>query len=40
MLCVCQAFTEYQLQQITSTFIDQFGFTDGDFAEQDDAASK
>lgn len=35
-----QAFTEYQLQQITSAFIDQFGFTDGDFADQDDASAK
>nr|CAB3265861.1 serine/threonine-protein phosphatase 6 regulatory subunit 3 [Phallusia mammillata] len=31
-----QAFTDYQLQQMTSNFIDQFGFTDGDFAEHDE----
>jgi len=31
-----QAFNDYQLQQITSNFSDQFGFTDGDYAEGDD----
>uniref|UniRef100_H2ZK13 Uncharacterized protein n=1 Tax=Ciona savignyi TaxID=51511 RepID=H2ZK13_CIOSA len=31
-----QAFTDYQLQQITTNFVDQFGFADGDFAEQDE----
>nr|XP_002131688.1 serine/threonine-protein phosphatase 6 regulatory subunit 3 isoform X1 [Ciona intestinalis] len=31
-----QAFTDYQLQQITTNFVDQFGFTDGDFAEQEE----
>nr|XP_039253529.1 serine/threonine-protein phosphatase 6 regulatory subunit 3-like isoform X1 [Styela clava] len=31
-----QAYTDYQLQQMTSNFIDQFGFTDEDFAEPDD----
>uniref|UniRef100_A0A2C9JCE6 Uncharacterized protein n=1 Tax=Biomphalaria glabrata TaxID=6526 RepID=A0A2C9JCE6_BIOGL len=31
-----QAFSDYQLQQMTSNFIDQFGFNDEDFAEQDE----
>ena len=31
-----KAFNDYQLQQITSNFSDQFGFTDGDYAEGDD----
>ncbi|CAG5120318.1 unnamed protein product [Candidula unifasciata] len=31
-----QAFSDYQLQQMTSNFIDQFGFSDEDFAEQDE----
>ncbi|XP_059175019.1 serine/threonine-protein phosphatase 6 regulatory subunit 3-like isoform X2 [Physella acuta] len=31
-----QAFSDYQLQQMTSNFIDQFGFNDEEFAEQDD----
>lgn len=31
-----QAFNDYQLQQITSNFSDQFGFTDTDYAESDD----
>ncbi|KAK3776485.1 hypothetical protein RRG08_023835 [Elysia crispata] len=30
-----QAFSDYQLQQMTSNFIDQFGFNDEEFAEQD-----
>ncbi|ESO89290.1 hypothetical protein LOTGIDRAFT_106669 [Lottia gigantea] len=31
-----QAFSDYQLQQMTSTFIDQFGFNEDEFAEQED----
>lgn len=31
-----QAFSDYQLQQMTSNFIDQFGFNDEEFAEQDE----
>ena len=32
----CQAFSDYQLQQMTSTFIDQFGFNEDEFAEQEE----
>uniref|UniRef100_A0A8C6BVG5 Protein phosphatase 6 regulatory subunit 2 n=1 Tax=Monodon monoceros TaxID=40151 RepID=A0A8C6BVG5_MONMO len=31
------AFSEYQVQQMTATFVDQFGFSDEEFAEQDDS---
>ncbi|XP_053882102.1 serine/threonine-protein phosphatase 6 regulatory subunit 3-like [Malaclemys terrapin pileata] len=31
-----QAFSDYQMQQMTSNFIDQFGFNDEKFADQDD----
>ncbi|MGH0122607.1 UNVERIFIED_CONTAM: hypothetical protein FKN15_029036 [Acipenser sinensis] len=31
-----QAFSDYQMQQMTSNFIDQFGFNDEEFADQDD----
>ncbi|XP_071942645.1 serine/threonine-protein phosphatase 6 regulatory subunit 3-like isoform X2 [Antedon mediterranea] len=31
-----QAFSDYQMQQMTSHFIDQFGFNDEEFAEQDE----
>lgn len=31
-----QAFSEYQMQQMTANFADQFGFKDEDFADQDD----
>ncbi|XP_070545251.1 serine/threonine-protein phosphatase 6 regulatory subunit 3-like isoform X8 [Ptychodera flava] len=31
-----QAFSDYQMQQMTSNFIDQFGFNDEDFGDQDD----
>nr|XP_033813890.1 serine/threonine-protein phosphatase 6 regulatory subunit 2 isoform X4 [Geotrypetes seraphini] len=30
------AFSEYQIQQMTANFVDQFGFNDEEFAEQDD----
>lgn len=33
---VCQAFSDYQMQQMTSNFIEQFGFNDEEFADQDD----
>lgn len=32
-----QAFSEYQVQQMTATFVDQFGFSDEEFADQDDS---
>ncbi|XP_029471450.1 serine/threonine-protein phosphatase 6 regulatory subunit 2 isoform X2 [Rhinatrema bivittatum] len=35
-LSLQQAFSEYQIQQMTATFVDQFGFNDEEFAEQDD----
>lgn len=31
-----QAFSEYQIQQMTANFVDQFGFSDEEFADQDD----
>lgn len=31
-----QAFTDYQLQQMTSNFIDQFGFNEDEFAEPEE----
>lgn len=34
---LAQAFSEYQVQQMTATFVDQFGFSDEEFAEQDDS---
>ena len=30
-----QAFSDYQLQQMTSNFIDQFGFNEEEFADQE-----
>ncbi|XP_022374565.1 serine/threonine-protein phosphatase 6 regulatory subunit 2 isoform X6 [Enhydra lutris kenyoni] len=33
------AFSEYQVQQMTATFVDQFGFNDEEFADQDDSVS-
>ncbi|KAM5287872.1 serine/threonine-protein phosphatase 6 regulatory subunit 2 [Ctenodactylus gundi] len=35
-LSLQQAFSEYQIQQMTATFVDQFGFNDEEFADQDD----
>ncbi|XP_043921912.1 serine/threonine-protein phosphatase 6 regulatory subunit 3 [Protopterus annectens] len=32
---VQQAFSDYQMQQMTSNFVDQFGFNEEDFADQD-----
>uniref|UniRef100_UPI00398E8456 serine/threonine-protein phosphatase 6 regulatory subunit 3-like isoform X3 n=1 Tax=Pristiophorus japonicus TaxID=55135 RepID=UPI00398E8456 len=34
-----QAFSDYQIQQMTSTFIDQFGFNDEEFAEQEESVN-
>ncbi|KAG9489759.1 hypothetical protein GDO78_005611 [Eleutherodactylus coqui] len=36
-LSVQQAFSDYQVQQMTSNFVDQFGFNDEEFAEQEDS---
>ncbi|XP_022374561.1 serine/threonine-protein phosphatase 6 regulatory subunit 2 isoform X2 [Enhydra lutris kenyoni] len=38
-LSLQQAFSEYQVQQMTATFVDQFGFNDEEFADQDDSVS-
>nr|XP_025037850.1 serine/threonine-protein phosphatase 6 regulatory subunit 2 isoform X3 [Pelodiscus sinensis] len=35
-LSLQQAFAEYQIQQMTANFVDQFGFNDEEFADQDD----
>ncbi|XP_006888170.1 PREDICTED: serine/threonine-protein phosphatase 6 regulatory subunit 2 [Elephantulus edwardii] len=35
-LSLQQAFSEYQVQQMTASFVDQFGFNDEEFADQDD----
>ncbi|NXX32366.1 PP6R2 phosphatase, partial [Nicator chloris] len=35
-LTLQQAFSEYQIQQMTANFADQFGFNDEEFADQDD----
>ncbi|NWV29392.1 PP6R2 phosphatase, partial [Origma solitaria] len=35
-LTLQQAFSEYQIQQMTANFVDQFGFNDEEFADQDD----
>lgn len=31
-----QAFSDYQLQQMTSNFIDQFGFNEDDFGDHEE----
>ncbi|ETE62396.1 Serine/threonine-protein phosphatase 6 regulatory subunit 2, partial [Ophiophagus hannah] len=36
LLLLPQAFSEYQVQQMTALFMDQFGFSDEEFADQDD----
>ncbi|XP_039617467.1 serine/threonine-protein phosphatase 6 regulatory subunit 2a isoform X3 [Polypterus senegalus] len=36
-LSLQQAFSDYQIQQMTASFVDQFGFNDEEFAEQDDS---
>eukprot|EP00069_Balaena_mysticetus_P017962 bmy_11148T0 len=38
-LCLQQAFSEYQIQQMTATFVDQFGFSNEEFAEQDNSVN-
>ncbi|XP_064446485.1 serine/threonine-protein phosphatase 6 regulatory subunit 2 isoform X10 [Mirounga angustirostris] len=38
-LSLQQAFSEYQVQQMTATFVDQFGFNDEEFADQDDSVT-
>ncbi|XP_034499539.1 serine/threonine-protein phosphatase 6 regulatory subunit 2 isoform X8 [Ailuropoda melanoleuca] len=38
-LSLQQAFSEYQVQQMTATFVDQFGFNDEEFADQDDSVN-
>ncbi|XP_053572290.1 serine/threonine-protein phosphatase 6 regulatory subunit 2 [Bombina bombina] len=35
-MSVQQAFADYQIQQMTANFVDQFGFNDEEFAEQED----
>ncbi|PIO36215.1 hypothetical protein AB205_0050870, partial [Aquarana catesbeiana] len=32
-----QAFVDYQMQQMTSAFIDHFGFNDEEFGEQEES---
>lgn len=36
LFCLPQAFSEYQIQQMTANFVDQFGFSDEEFADQED----
>ncbi|XP_048862173.1 serine/threonine-protein phosphatase 6 regulatory subunit 2-like isoform X2 [Brienomyrus brachyistius] len=36
-LSLQQAFSDYQIQQMTANFVDQFGFNDEEFAEHDDS---
>ncbi|XP_053775825.1 serine/threonine-protein phosphatase 6 regulatory subunit 2 isoform X3 [Desmodus rotundus] len=38
-LSLQQAFSEYQVQQMTAAFVDQFGFNDEEFADQDDSVN-
>lgn len=33
---VFQAFSDYQIQQMTANFVDQFGFNDDEFTDHDD----
>lgn len=33
---VLQAFSDYQIQQMTANFVDQFGFNDEEFSEHDE----
>lgn len=35
-LCPPQAFSDYQIQQMTANFVDQFGFNDEEFSEHDE----
>ena len=34
---VFQAFSDYQIQQMTANFVDQFGFNDEEFTDHDDS---
>lgn len=36
MLVFIQAFVEYQQQKMTSDFVEQFGFSEEEFAEQEE----
>ncbi|KAM3870271.1 serine/threonine-protein phosphatase 6 regulatory subunit 2 [Diretmus argenteus] len=36
-LTIQQAFSDYQIQQMTANFVDQFGFNDEEFADHDDS---
>ncbi|TKC43065.1 hypothetical protein EI555_007668, partial [Monodon monoceros] len=38
-LALQQAFSGYQVQQMTATFVDQFGFSNEEFAEQDNSVN-
>ncbi|KAG8517984.1 LOW QUALITY PROTEIN: Serine/threonine-protein phosphatase 6 regulatory subunit 2, partial [Galemys pyrenaicus] len=38
-LSLQQAFSEYQVQQMAAAFVDQFGFNDEEFADQDDSVN-
>nr|XP_058165028.1 serine/threonine-protein phosphatase 6 regulatory subunit 2 isoform X4 [Dasypus novemcinctus] len=38
-LSLQQAFSEYQVQRMTASFVDQFGFNDEEFADQDDSVN-
>lgn len=38
-LTLQQAFSDYQIQQMTANFVDQFGFNDEEFTEHDDSIS-
>lgn len=33
---ILQAFSDYQIQQMTANFVDQFGFNDEEFSEHDE----
>lgn len=35
-LFIIQAFSDYQIQQMTANFVDQFGFNDEEFSEHDE----
>lgn len=35
-LFILQAFSDYQIQQMTANFVDQFGFNDEEFSEHDE----
>lgn len=37
LLCLLQAFMDFQMQRMTSAFIDHFGFNDEEFGEQEES---